>query len=165
MANIIPTKNQIEKPFSSCIKYNFYQKIICKIIKATSTTAAQNIGRFVKGRCLSEGNSVQPLTNPTNCSTGLGLIAKLTNTVTSTQMIHDQRARYISSAIAFASAEPVIIASARGSILTHAHMPTEATVPASNPQKPPCEVVLFHNIPKITVPNNGAMKKLNNAWT
>src|SRR6185312_7029664 len=114
-----------EKPSSSCIKYNFYQKIICKIIKATNTTAAQKIGRFIKGRCASEGNSVQPLTNPTNCSSGLGFVAKLTNTVTSTHIIHDQSARYISSAIAFPSAEPVIIAKARGSNLTHAHMPTE----------------------------------------
>src|SRR6185312_10801829 len=163
MANMIPTKNQIEKPSSSCIKYNFYQKIICKIMKATSTTAAQKIGRLVKGRCASEGSSVQPLTNPTNCSTGFGFVAKLTNTFTSTHMIHDQRARYISSAIAFASAEPVIIESARLSNLTHAHIPTEAKVPASNPQKPPAAVVLFHNMPRITVPKSGAIKKLNKA--
>src|SRR6185312_7427110 len=163
MANMIPTKNHIEKPSSSCIKYNFYQKIICKIIKATSTTPAQKIGRFIKGRCASEGRSVQPLTNPTNSPTGLGFVAKLTNTVTSTHIIHDQSARYISSAIAFASAEPVMMASARGSILTHAHMPTDANVPESNPQNPPAAVVLFHNMPRITVPNNGAMKKLNSA--
>src|SRR5690242_3421165 len=128
------------------------------MIKATNTTPAQKIGRFVKGRCASEGSSVQPLTNPTNSATGLGLVAKLTNTVTSTHIIHDHSARYISSAIAFASAEPVMMASARGSNLTHAHMPTDATVPASKPQKPPADVVLFHNIPRITVPNNGAMK-------
>src|SRR6185437_16231825 len=163
MASITPTKNHIEKPSSSCIKYNFYQKIICKIIKTTSTTPAQKMGRFIKGKCLSDGNSVKPRTNPTNSDSGLGFVAKLTNTVTSTHIIHDQRARYISSAIAFASAEPVIIAKARGSNLTHAHIPTDANVPESNPQKPPAAVVLFHNIPRITVPNNGAMKKLNNA--
>src|SRR6185312_9832565 len=122
MANIIPTKNHIEKPSSSCIKYIFYQKIICKIIKATNTTPAQKIGRFIKGRCLSDGSSVQPLTKPTKSSTRLGFVAKLTNTVTNTHIIHDQRARYISSAIAFASAEPVIFAKARGSNLTHAHI-------------------------------------------
>src|SRR5665213_3863 len=163
MANMIPTKNHIEKPSSSCMIYNFYQKIICKIIKAISTTPAQKIGRFVNGRCLSEGNSVQPLTNPTNSDSGFGFVARLTNTVTSTHIIHDQSARYISSAIAFASAEPVMMARARGSNLTQAHMPTEANVPESNPQKPPAAVVLFHNMPRITVPNNGAMKKLNKA--
>src|SRR6185312_4507158 len=89
-------------------KNSFYQNIICKIIKTTNTITAQKMGRFIKGRCPSEGNSVQPLTSPTNCSTGLGFVAKLTNTVTSTQMIHDHKARYMSSAIAFASAEPVM---------------------------------------------------------
>ena len=32
-------------------------------------------------------------------------------------------------------------------------------VPASNPQKPPAAVILFHSIPRITVPNSGAIKK------
>src|SRR3569623_1237250 len=90
------------------------------------------------------------------------LVAKLTITVTSTHMIHDHRARFMSSAIGLASAEPVMIASARGSNLTHAHIPTEANVPASNHQKPPDAVILFHNNPRITVPKNGAIKKMKN---
>ena len=48
---------------------------------------------------------------------------------------------------------------------THAHMPIEDSVPASNPQKPPACVARFHNMPSITVPNSGAMKKLNSACT
>ena len=44
-------------------------------------------------------------------------------------------------------------------------MPMELSVPASKPQKPPAGVARFHSIPRITVPNSGAMKKLNSACT
>ena len=57
------------------------------------------------------------------------------------------------------------IARAVGSIFTHAHMLTEDAVPASNPQNPPAPVARFHSMPSTTVPNSGAMKKLNKAWT
>ena len=39
------------------------------------------------------------------------------------------------------------------------------TVPASRPQKPPAGVARFHSMPSSTVPNSGAMKKLNSACT
>ena len=38
-------------------------------------------------------------------------------------------------------------------------------VPDRRPQKPPAWVARFQSIPSSTVPNNGAMKKLNRAWT
>ncbi len=41
-------------------------------------------------------------------------------------------------------------------------MPIELSVPASKPQKPPAGVARFQSMPRITVPNSGAMKKLNN---
>ena len=44
-------------------------------------------------------------------------------------------------------------------------MAMEETVPASRPQKPPAGVARFHSMPSSTVPNSGAMKKLNSAWT
>ena len=55
--------------------------------------------------------------------------------------------------------------SAAGSSFTQAHMPIEETVPASRPQKPPAGVARFHSMPSSTVPNSGAMKKLNSACT
>ena len=39
----------------------------------------------------------------------------------------------------------------------------EDAVPASSPRKPPQCVARFHSIPRTTVPNSGAIKKLNNA--
>ena len=54
---------------------------------------------------------------------------------------------------------------ADGSAFTHAHIATDETVPQSRPQKPPLGVARFHNIPRMTVPKSGAMKKLNSAWT
>lgn len=142
-----------------------YQNIMLSVIKTTSTTAAQKMGRFNKGNSPSEGNGVQPLTNPTNCDSGFGFVNRLTITVTDAVIIQHHNALYIFSAISLACAESAIIFSAAGSIFTQSHMPTEETIPASNPQKPPAAVVRFHSIPKITVPNIGATKKLNNAWT
>ena len=55
--------------------------------------------------------------------------------------------------------------SAPGSTFTQAHMAMEETVPASRPQKPPARVARFHNMPRMTVPSSGAMKKLNSACT
>src|SRR5690625_6336952 len=118
--------------------------MICKTMNTTKTTPAQKTGRLTRGRSPSEGSFVAPLTSPSNSLTGLGLVRKLMTTVTNTQIIQDQRARYISSAIALASLDPAITAKASGSILTQAHIAMEATVPASNPQKPPSAVVLFH---------------------
>ena len=44
-------------------------------------------------------------------------------------------------------------------------MPMEDAVPASRPQNPPAGVARFHSMPSSTVPNSGAMKKLNSACT
>src|SRR5581483_11636031 len=96
---------------------------------------------------------------------GCGRVARLTNTVTRTQMIHDQSARYMFSAMSLAWEDSAMIPSAGGSSFTHNHMPTEETVPASKPQKPPAGVARFQSIPSSTVPNSGAIKKLNNALT
>ena len=41
----------------------------------------------------------------------------------------------------------------------------EESVPTSRPANPPAAVVRFHSMPRITVPNRGAMKKLNRACT
>ena len=41
----------------------------------------------------------------------------------------------------------------------------EESVPHSNPQNPPGPVARFQSIPSTTVPNSGAMKKLNSACT
>ena len=48
---------------------------------------------------------------------------------------------------------------------TISHMATEATVPVSRPQNPPALVARFHNMPRMTVPKSGAMKKLNSSCT
>jgi hypothetical protein len=42
-------------------------------------------------------------------------------------------------------------------------MPIEEAVPQSNPQNPAGPVARFQSIPRTTVPNKGAMKKLNSA--
>jgi len=49
--------------------------------------------------------------------------------------------------------------------LTQIHIPIDETVPASSPQKPPAEVARFQSMPRRTVGNSGAMKKLKRAWT
>ena len=41
----------------------------------------------------------------------------------------------------------------------------EVTVPDSSPQNPPAFVARFHSMPRITVPNSGAIKKLKSACT
>ena len=56
-------------------------------------------------------------------------------------------------------------AGALGSTFTQAHIALDDSVPASNPQNPPAGVARFHNMPSSTVPNSGAMKKLNRACT
>ena len=92
-------------------------------------------------------------------------LEELTATVTITQTSHDHRPLYMFSAMSLALVESAIMASALGSTFTHAHMPIDETVPASSPQKPPAGVARFHNMPSSTVPNSGAMKKLNSACT
>ena len=52
-----------------------------------------------------------------------------------------------------------------GFAFTIAHMVMDETVPASNPQNPPAGVSRLKSMPRRTVPNNGAMKKLKSAWT
>ncbi len=69
------------------------------------------------------------------------------------------------SAMSLASGESAMMRSAAGSSLTQAHMPIEESVPDSRPQKPPAGVARFQSMPRSTVPNSGAMKKLNSAWT
>ena len=71
----------------------------------TKTTAAQKIGRFSSGMSRSDGTSVQPRTSPTSSLAGLGFVSKLTTTVTITQATHDQRPRYMFSAIARACSD------------------------------------------------------------
>src|SRR5690242_13133787 len=74
IVNRNPTKNQMDKLCSSCIKNYFYQNIICKIIKTPNMMAAQKTGRFIKGSRPSDGNFVQLLTNPASCASGLGSV-------------------------------------------------------------------------------------------
>src|SRR5262245_4490606 len=106
MNSSAPMKNQIESIPGRCIA--FYQKITCKIRNAAPTTAAQKTGRLYRGRCPSEGTSVQPYTKPTNSEVGLGRVARLTSTVTTAQMTPDHSARNMFSAMSLASEDSAI---------------------------------------------------------
>src|ERR1022692_712111 len=142
-----------------------YQKIICKITKATPTTTAQNAGLCHIGRSPSEGIVVAPGTSPASSLSGLGFVTRLTVTVTNTQITADHSARNMFSAMSFAWLESAMYCSAPGSALTHAHIAIEEAVPEARPQNPPAFVARFHSMPSSTVPNSGAMKKLNSACT
>ena len=69
------------------------------------------------------------------------------------------------SAISLALGERAMIDKALGTNLTQAHIAMEDNVPTSSPQNPPAGVARFHNMPRSTVPNSGAIKKLKSAWT
>ena len=126
---------------------------------------AQNSGRCVRGTAASTGSFVQPYTNPSSCSSRIGAVAKLMATVTPTHTSHDHKARYMFSAIPAAFGENAMIDNAAGSSLPQIHNPIDEVVPSNSPQNPPAGVARFHNIPRSTVPNSGAMKKLKSACT
>src|SRR5436309_3733206 len=73
----------------------------------------------------------------------LGFVARLTATVTITQMTPDHRARHISIARGLARGESAIRAILLGSSSTNVNITMEESVPASKPRKPPAEVALF----------------------
>jgi len=75
------------------------------ITNTAATTPAQKIGRWYAGRCPSLGISVQPYTSPASSLSGLGLVIRLTTTVTPPQASPLHRARNMFSAIGFASGE------------------------------------------------------------
>src|SRR4029077_1526761 len=142
-----------------------YQKIMFSATNTIPTSVAQNAGRCQIETCASCGISVAPYTNPFNSLSGFDCVIRLPPTVTITQISHDHSARYISAAIGFALLESATYFTASGTFPPHRTIPPAATVPDSNPQKPPAAVVRFHNIPRITVPNSGAMKMLKSACT
>src|ERR1035441_8934867 len=72
--------------FISFIYLYRYQKIIFNAMKATATTPAQKMGRCQSGRSPSDGMSVQPYTRFFNSASGSGLVTRLINTVTVTQI-------------------------------------------------------------------------------
>ncbi len=96
---------------------------------------------------------------------GRGLVNRLTITLTPTDVLTDQSARYMFSAMSLASGEMATYVSAEGSALTHAQRPIEVRVPISRPQNPPALVARFQNMPSSTTPSSGEMKKLKSACT
>src|ERR1035441_3075350 len=148
-----------------CLPENVYQKIMFNAMKTAATTPAQKMGRCHIGRSPSDGITVQPYTRLVSSESGFGLVNRLTTTVTITHTIQDQSARNMFSAISLALGDMATYFSAVGSSLTQAHMPMDDAVPVARPQKPPAGEARFHNMPSSTVPNSGAMKKLNRACT
>jgi hypothetical protein len=69
-----------------------YQKIMFSAMKTTVTTAAQKRGFWYSGTSPTLGTFVSPYTSPVNWLSGIGFVARLTNTVTTTQVIKDQSA-------------------------------------------------------------------------
>src|ERR1700677_2742040 len=167
----MPQKNQIDSSADSTsrscssIPYTSYQKIRFKTKKTTITTMAQKIGFCQIVVAPSSGIGVTPYTSPASCSVGTGLVTRLTTTVTITQIIQLHSARYRFSAIGFASELLAMYRKAPAFVCTQINIPIDETVPASNPRNPPQCEARFHSMPKITVPNNGAMKNLNSACT
>lgn len=53
----------------------------------------QNTGRLYSGMSRSLGSPVQPYTNPSSSAAGLGVVTRLTTTVTNMQISSDQSAR------------------------------------------------------------------------
>src|SRR5580698_6815801 len=66
-----------------------YQNIHCSTPKKMATPAAQKMGFFQSGMDSALGNFVAPQTRPTNCSSDLDSVKRLTRTVTATQIIQD----------------------------------------------------------------------------
>src|ERR1700687_5678016 len=93
--NEIPIKNQIEMLPPGFIAP--HQKTIFRTTKIAPTTTAQNHGRRSVETMPSEGISVTPYTRPFNSASDLGLVTKLTATVTNAQTRHDHSARYMFS--------------------------------------------------------------------
>src|ERR1700733_6308289 len=107
----MPQKNQIDSSADSTsrsclsIQVTSYQKIRFKIKKTMITTMAQKIGFCQIVVAPSSGIGVTPYTSPESCSVGTGFVARLTTTVTTTQIIQLHNARYKFSAIGLASTD------------------------------------------------------------
>src|SRR5260370_20783056 len=69
-----------------------YQKMICSITNSAKATPAQKIGSCSSGTSTSFGIGVMPYTSPFKSASGLGVVARLTATVTSTHTSQDQSA-------------------------------------------------------------------------
>jgi hypothetical protein len=93
MASEIPIKNQIEIMQRASVHQRIvYQKMMFSATKTKLTTPAQKIGLWYKGSFPTLGTFVSPYTSPVNWLSGIGLVARLTTTVTTTQVIKDQSA-------------------------------------------------------------------------
>src|SRR5260370_29379798 len=68
-----------------------YQKMICSITNSAKATPAQKIGLCSSGTSTSFGIGVMPYTSPFKSPSGLGVMARLTPTVTSTPPSQDQK--------------------------------------------------------------------------
>ena len=103
----------------------------CNTTKSAAATPAQKIGfcvngtRFRRWGLLRYRRRLSLLTR----SSGFGLVIRLTTIVTMTQISQDQRARYMSSAMALAWVDMAISARASGLNFTIKNMPTEERVP------------------------------------
>src|ERR1700722_317059 len=90
-----PMKNQIETElaaFASVVIEVAYQKIILRITNTTATTPAQKRGFWYTGTFSIGGIVVCPYTKPANALSGMGFVARLTTTVTTTQTMNDHSA-------------------------------------------------------------------------
>src|SRR5512146_2215504 len=74
----------------------------------TPTTAAQKPGFRCHGHGPSSGRVVRPITRFFNSASGLGLVTRLTSTVTLTHTTNDHQALYILMAIGLAFSERAI---------------------------------------------------------
>src|SRR5258708_35874159 len=96
----MPMKNQMEIMLPASIyPENVYQKIMFSMKKMTVTAAAQKRGFWYRGTSPTEGTFVNPYTKPVNWPSGIGVVARLTATVTVTQTTKDKSARYMSLGI------------------------------------------------------------------
>ncbi len=107
------------------------------------------------------GTVVNPYTNPTNSSRGLGLVAKLTTTVTTKQVVNAiiaiQKLWAIADGKWWTTPNQPPFPSASVSPKTKPAIP----VPDASPANAPWPVVLFQNIPSKNVANNGALTNPN----
>src|ERR1700691_5384844 len=83
---------RLRLPENLVTRKSAYQKIMFSATKTTVTTAAQKRGFWYRGTSPMEGTSVSPYTKPVNSLSGIGFVARLTTTVTTTHTIKDQSA-------------------------------------------------------------------------
>ncbi len=101
------------------------------------------------------GFSVSEYTSPFNCSSGFGLVARLTKMVVKKFTTHETAATINACPIPLFISNSGAIHAPLPSAIVNPCVAAAASVPQTNPQNAPWPVVRFQNIPSKNVANSG----------